>query len=108
MSRKVSAPGSRFGPDSLGICCMDSAWRGRAVHGGRVKSALWWQLQASFFLFQEILLLPKLASSTLVKQTHPLVSPALSRRLFTCPLWSSLFMQRRLSSHFLWNVQHPL
>ena len=85
MSRRVSE--LQLGSDSVSyssdICWTNTVYRGRALPWERVKLALWWQLQASFFpFFQEILLLPKIAYSTLVKQTNPLISPAVSRRSF--------------------------
>ena len=104
MSRKVSELqlGSESGSYSSGICWTHTVYRGRALPWERVKLALWWQLHASFFsFFQEILLLPKTAYSTLVKQTNPLISPAVSRRSFNMSFESSLIMQRRLSSYFL-------
>ena len=85
MSRKVSELqlGSESGSYSSGICWTHTVYRGRALPWERVKLALWWQLHASFFsFFQEILLLPKTAYSTLVKQTNPLISRAVTRRSF--------------------------
>lgn len=64
MSRKVSElqSGSESGSYSSDIWWTNTVYRGRALPWERVKLALWWQLQASFFppFFKKFCRCPKL------------------------------------------------
>ena len=96
---------SESGSYSSDICWTNTVYRGRVLLWERVKLALWWQLQASFFFFfKKILLLPQIAYSTLVKQTNPLISPAVSRRSFNMSFVEFTFYVKKIIEVFFFVV----